>query len=75
MPLVITFLLVTMAGYVSKGVGGAHKAWLGSTDKRVKFLASIINNYLPMKLSNYEDAFAARSAHLRTQEMKGARAF
>ncbi|KAJ7818313.1 P-loop containing nucleoside triphosphate hydrolase protein [Mycena olivaceomarginata] len=75
LPLVITFLLVTMAGYVSKGVGGAHKAWLGSTDKRVKFLASIINNYLPMKLSNYEDAFAARSAHLRTQEMKGARAF
>ncbi|KAJ7360685.1 P-loop containing nucleoside triphosphate hydrolase protein [Mycena albidolilacea] len=75
LPLAITFLLVTMAGYVSKGVGGAHKAWLGSTDKRVKFLASIINNYLPMKLSNYEDAFAARSAHLRTQEMKGARAF
>ncbi|KAJ7485129.1 P-loop containing nucleoside triphosphate hydrolase protein [Mycena galericulata] len=75
LPLVITILLVWMAGYVSKGVGGAHKAWLGSTDKRVKFLASIINNYLPMKLCNYEDVFAARSAHLRTQEMKGARAF
>ncbi|KAF8205910.1 P-loop containing nucleoside triphosphate hydrolase protein [Mycena galopus ATCC 62051] len=75
LPLVITFLLVTMAGHVSKGVGGAHKAWLGSTNKRVKFLASIINNYLPMKLCNYEDAFAARSAHLRTKEMVGARSF
>ncbi|KAJ7780147.1 P-loop containing nucleoside triphosphate hydrolase protein [Mycena maculata] len=75
LPLVITFLLVTMAGHVSKGVGAAHKSWLGSTDKRVKFLASIINNYLPMKLCNYEDVFAERSAHLRAQEMKGARSF
>ncbi|KAJ7822606.1 P-loop containing nucleoside triphosphate hydrolase protein [Mycena leptocephala] len=66
---------MTATGYVSKGVGAAHKAWLGSTDKRVKFLTSIISNYLPMKLSQYEDAFAERGAELRAQEMKGARSF
>jgi hypothetical protein len=67
--------MIFAAGYVSKGVGAAHKAWLGSTDKRVKFLTSIISNYLPMKLSQYEDAFAERGAELRAQEMKGARSF
>ncbi|KAJ6545144.1 P-loop containing nucleoside triphosphate hydrolase protein [Mycena capillaripes] len=73
--LVITFLLLWIVGYVSRGVGAAHQLWLGSTDKRVKFLASIINSYLPMKLCNYEDVFAERSAYLRMKEMKGARAF
>ncbi|KAJ7589613.1 P-loop containing nucleoside triphosphate hydrolase protein [Mycena floridula] len=74
-PLVITIFMIIAAGYISKGVGAAHRAWLGSTDKRVKFLASIINNALPMKLSQYEDVFARRAADLRAQEMKGARAF
>ncbi|KAJ7028056.1 P-loop containing nucleoside triphosphate hydrolase protein [Mycena alexandri] len=74
-PLLITFFMIFAAGWVSKGVGAAHKAWLGATDKRVKFLTSIINNYLPMKLSQYEEVFARRAADLRRQEMKGARSF
>jgi hypothetical protein len=71
----ITFIVVIISGYVSEGIGGAHRKWLGSTDKRVKFLVSIINNYLPMKLGRYEDAFAQHAAHLRAEEMKGARSF
>ncbi|KAJ7150739.1 P-loop containing nucleoside triphosphate hydrolase protein [Mycena filopes] len=74
-PLVIVLFMIFAAGWVSKGVGAAHKAWLGATDKRVKFLTSIINNYLPTKLSRYEDVFARRGAELRAQEMKGARSF
>ncbi|KAJ7267907.1 hypothetical protein C8J57DRAFT_1228520 [Mycena rebaudengoi] len=54
-PLVITVFMIVIAGYVSKGIGAAHGAWMGSTDKRIKFLSSIINNYLPMKLSHYEN--------------------
>ncbi|KAJ7888747.1 P-loop containing nucleoside triphosphate hydrolase protein [Mycena leptocephala] len=75
LPLMITFIVVMISGYVSEGIGGAHRKWLGSTDKRVKFLVSIINNYLPMKLGRYEDAFAQHAAHLRAEEMKGARSF
>ncbi|KAJ7268006.1 P-loop containing nucleoside triphosphate hydrolase protein [Mycena rebaudengoi] len=74
-PLVITVFMIVIAGYVSKGIGAAHGAWMGSTDKRIKFLSSIINNYLPMKLSHYENVFATRAAKLRTDEMKGARSF
>ncbi|KAF7321121.1 hypothetical protein HMN09_00200000 [Mycena chlorophos] len=75
LPLVITFILITTAGRVSKGVGAAQKQWLSSTDKRVKFLSSIIQNFLSIKLSHYEDIVARRAAYLRAQEMKGASSF
>ncbi|KAK7050729.1 P-loop containing nucleoside triphosphate hydrolase protein [Favolaschia claudopus] len=74
-PLVITALMIYVAGRVSKGVGAAHKAWLGGTDKRVKFLTSVIGNFMPTKLSQYEEVFAQRAAELRADEMKGARSF
>ncbi|KAK7006728.1 P-loop containing nucleoside triphosphate hydrolase protein [Favolaschia claudopus] len=74
-PLVITALMIYVAGRVSKGVGAAHNAWLGGTDKRVKFLTSVISNFLPTKLSQYEEVFAQRAAELRANEMKGARSF
>ncbi|KAF7297369.1 hypothetical protein MIND_00970400 [Mycena indigotica] len=75
LPLVITVMLVTTAGRFSKGVGAAQKQWLGSTDKRVKFLTSVFQNFLPMKLSHYEDAVSQRAEYLRAQEMKGASKF
>nr|GAT47975.1 predicted protein [Mycena chlorophos] len=75
LPLVITFILITTAGRVSKGVGAAQKQWLSSTDKRVKFLTSIIQNFLAIKLLHYEDIVARRAAYLRAQEMKGASSF
>ncbi|KAJ6540558.1 P-loop containing nucleoside triphosphate hydrolase protein [Mycena capillaripes] len=74
-PLVITVLITLIAGYVAKGVGAAHKAWLGATDKRVKFITSVVGNYMGMKLGGYEEVFAKRGAELRAQEMKGARSF
>ncbi|KAJ7065430.1 P-loop containing nucleoside triphosphate hydrolase protein [Mycena amicta] len=75
LPLAITFILVTISGRISKGVGAAQKQWLGSTDKRVKFLTSVFHNFLPAKLSHYEDVLAARAATLRAHEMQGARSF
>ncbi|KAF7349689.1 hypothetical protein MSAN_01695700 [Mycena sanguinolenta] len=75
LPLAITAIILTTSGYASRGIVGAHMAWLDSTDKRVKFLVSIINNYLPMKLGRYEDGFVEHAASLRAQEMKGARSF
>lgn len=64
-----------VSGQISKGVGAAQKQWLGSTDKRVKFLTSIVHNFLPMKLSHYEDIVAEHAAYLRDQEMNAARSF
>jgi hypothetical protein len=64
-----------MGGRISRGVGAAQKQWLGATDKRVKFLTSVVNNFLPMKLSRYENVLAERAAFLRDKEMVGARAF
>ncbi|KAJ7863186.1 P-loop containing nucleoside triphosphate hydrolase protein [Mycena leptocephala] len=75
LPLAITLLLVVMGGRISRGVGAAQKQWLGATDKRVKFLTSVVNNFLPMKLSRYENVLAERAAFLRDKEMVGARAF
>jgi len=75
LPLAVTLILVTISGRISRGVGAAQKQWLGSTDKRVKFLTSIVQNFLPMKLSHYEDVVAKRAAYLRDQEMNAARSF
>ncbi|KAJ7664453.1 P-loop containing nucleoside triphosphate hydrolase protein [Mycena polygramma] len=75
LPLALTLLLVTVSTYISKGVGAAHMQWLGATDKRVKFLTSLVHNFLPVKLSRYEDVLAKRAAYLRAQEMTGARSF
>ncbi|KAJ7230413.1 hypothetical protein GGX14DRAFT_692155 [Mycena pura] len=75
LPLAVTLILVTVSGSISRGVGAVQKQWLGSTDKRVKFLTSIFMNFLPMKLSHYEVVVAARAAHLREQEMHGAWSF
>lgn len=71
----ITLLLLTISTHISKGVGAAHKQWLGATDKRVKFLTSLVHNFIPVKLSRYEDVLAKRAAYLRSQEMTGARSF
>lgn len=61
---------------VAGGKSGARQsAWLSATDKRVKFLSSIINKFLPIKWSNYEDIIAARAARLRKEEMEKARPF
>lgn len=56
-------------------MGKQQGAWLAGTDKRVKFMSSIINKFLPIKWSNYEDVLAQRVAELRVNEMKEAKSF
>jgi ATP-binding cassette subfamily C (CFTR/MRP) protein 1 len=75
LPLALTICLFAIAAYISQGVGTAQGLWLASTDKRVKYLTSVLHNYLPMKWSRYEDVVGARAAELRAEEMKGAHTF
>ncbi|KAJ7107813.1 P-loop containing nucleoside triphosphate hydrolase protein [Mycena epipterygia] len=75
LPLAITVILFFVAAYISRGVGAAQKLWLGSTDKRVKYLTSVLHNYLPMKWACYEDVVGARAQQLRSEEMRGAQSF
>ncbi|KAJ7151958.1 P-loop containing nucleoside triphosphate hydrolase protein [Mycena filopes] len=74
-PLAITFLFFGVAAYVSRGVGASQGRWLGATDKRVKYLTSVLHNYLPMKWARYEPAVSKRAAQLRAREMQGAHSF
>ncbi|KAJ6558333.1 P-loop containing nucleoside triphosphate hydrolase protein [Mycena capillaripes] len=75
LPLAITVILFFVAAYISRGVGAAQKRWLGSTDKRVKYLTSVLHNYLPMKWAHYEDVVSNRAQQLRSEEMRGAQSF
>ncbi|KAJ7618244.1 P-loop containing nucleoside triphosphate hydrolase protein [Mycena polygramma] len=75
LPLAITIILFFIAAYISRGVGAAQKVWLGSTDKRVKYLTSVLHNYLPMKWAHYEDVVGRHAQELRSTEMKGAQSF
>jgi ATP-binding cassette subfamily C (CFTR/MRP) protein 1 len=75
LPLAYTLLLLAVAGYISKGVGAAQQVWLKTTDMRVKFLTSVVQNFLPVKLSHYEDVLAERAKALRAEEMDQARSF
>lgn len=75
LPLAITLTLFAVAAYISQGIGSAQGLWLASTDKRVKYLTSVLHNYLPMKWSRYEDVVGVRAAQLRSEEMKGAQSF
>ncbi|KAJ7433880.1 P-loop containing nucleoside triphosphate hydrolase protein [Mycena galericulata] len=75
LPLAIIFVLFSIAGYISQGVGAAQKQWLGSTDRRVKYLTSVLHNYLPMKWAHYEDIVSGRAQELRSEEMRGAQSF
>ncbi|KAJ6594611.1 P-loop containing nucleoside triphosphate hydrolase protein [Mycena capillaripes] len=75
LPLAYTMLLLAIAGYISKGVGTAQRIWLKSTDKRIRFLTSVVHNYLPVKLSGYENVLADYAISLRAREMDGARSF
>ena len=75
LPLILTAMLIVAASRISKHMGKQQGAWLAATDKRVKFLSSIINKFLPIKWSNYEDVLAQRVAELRADEMKEAKSF
>ncbi|EPS93155.1 hypothetical protein FOMPIDRAFT_1056220 [Fomitopsis schrenkii] len=75
MPLVVTVLMLIFASFVGRYVGRRQSAWLAATDRRVKFISSIINNFLSIKWSCYEDVLAAKVGKLREDEMNHARKF
>ena len=64
-----------VASVAGKKTGAHQAAWLAATDKRVKFLSSVINKFLPIKWSNYENIMAAGAHGLRKSEMEKAKAF
>lgn len=74
-PLAVTAILLFLAAQIGKKVGSSQKQWLAATDKRVKYISSVINNLLPIKWSSYESVLSKRVAELRTEEMKEAKGF
>lgn len=75
MPLVVTALMLVAASFVGRYVGRRQSAWLAATDSRVKFMSSVVNNFLSIKWSCYENVLAAKIGKLREDEMKQARKF
>ena len=75
MPIAVTFLMLLAASFVGRYVGRRQSAWLAATDRRVKFISSIINNFLSIKWSCYEEVLAAKVDRLREDEMYQARKF
>ncbi|CAL1707862.1 unnamed protein product [Somion occarium] len=75
LPIAVTLLLMLAAGIAGRKTGVHQNAWLGATDKRVKFLSSIIHKFLPIKWSRYEGILAEKAAEFRAAEMNRARSF
>ncbi|KAK7692904.1 hypothetical protein QCA50_004540 [Cerrena zonata] len=75
LPVVVTGLLMIVASVAGKKTGAHQGAWLAATDTRVKFLSSVINKFLPIKWSNYEDIMAICTLNLRKSEMEKAKSF
>ena len=75
MPVVVTCMLMVVASITGKKSGAHQSAWLAATDKRVKFLSSIINKFLPIKWSHYEEIMAKKADALRHEEMQKSKTF
>ncbi|KAK7692905.1 hypothetical protein QCA50_004541 [Cerrena zonata] len=75
LPIAVTLLLMVLAGAVGGKTGARQSEWLAATDKRVKYLTSIVHKFLPIKWSRYEEVIAKRASELRSVEMKKAGAF
>ncbi|KZT65538.1 P-loop containing nucleoside triphosphate hydrolase protein [Daedalea quercina L-15889] len=75
MPIVVTALMLVATSFVGRYVGRRQSAWLAATDRRVKFMSSIISNFLSIKWSCYEELLAAKVGNLRKDEMRQARQF
>ncbi|EIN12078.1 P-loop containing nucleoside triphosphate hydrolase protein [Punctularia strigosozonata HHB-11173 SS5] len=75
LPLGVTFVVIALAGFVGAPIGKRQAAWLKSTDERVKFLSSVLQNFLPIKWARYEGILARKAAELRIAETKHARIY
>jgi ATP-binding cassette subfamily C (CFTR/MRP) protein 1 len=68
-------MLVVAATLIGRRVNYQQAAWLTATDRRVKFMSSVIQNILPVKCARYEEVLAQRAAQLRGEEMDKAKQF
>lgn len=75
LPIGATLLLMVGAGAIGGKSGERQAEWLAATDKRVKFMSSILHKFLPVKWSRYEEAIAKKAAELRKVEMEKASTF
>ncbi|KAH9920611.1 P-loop containing nucleoside triphosphate hydrolase protein [Fomitopsis serialis] len=75
LPIAVTALLLIATSFVGRYVGRQQSAWLAATDRRVKFISSMISNSLSIKWSCYEEVLAAKAGRLRQEEMDEARKF
>ncbi|TFY69692.1 hypothetical protein EVJ58_g284 [Rhodofomes roseus] len=75
LPIVVTVLLIVATSFIGRSVGRRQNAWLAATDRRVKFISSMISNFLSIKWSCYEEILGAKVDKLRLEEMNEARRF
>lgn len=74
-PLLYIITLISATSTVGTFVGPAQKAWLAAIDIRIKLLASVLGQLLPVKLGAYEPALERRINALRQHETRALRRF
>ncbi|KAJ7216700.1 P-loop containing nucleoside triphosphate hydrolase protein [Mycena rebaudengoi] len=74
-PLLFIITLIGSTSSISRFVGAAQQAWLKAIDIRIKFLASVLGQLLPIKLGAYESALEAKINTLRKIETEAQRRF
>ncbi|KAF8184562.1 hypothetical protein K438DRAFT_2020317 [Mycena galopus ATCC 62051] len=67
-PLLFIVTLLGSTSRISRFVGAAQKAWLNSIDVRVRLLASVLGQLLPIKLGAYEAPLERKINALRKLE-------
>ncbi|KAJ7079446.1 P-loop containing nucleoside triphosphate hydrolase protein [Mycena belliarum] len=74
-PLLFIVALIAATSTVGSFVGPAQMALLAATDRRIKLLASVLAQLLPIKLSAYEPALTRTLTALRAAETRAQRRF
>ncbi|KIK69354.1 hypothetical protein GYMLUDRAFT_35426 [Collybiopsis luxurians FD-317 M1] len=71
--IMVSFFLIT--SYIGKRVARAQKAWMGSTQARLKILTSIMSQIIPVKLLAVEDTTRKWVEPVRQKEIDYLRGF
>ncbi|GJJ06129.1 hypothetical protein Clacol_000318 [Clathrus columnatus] len=75
MPAAVIIIVLFLLSYIGKLVGKRQSVWMKATDKRIKFLSSILSQFLPVKWSAYESIFEKHIEKLRREETRHATYF
>ncbi|KAF9077092.1 P-loop containing nucleoside triphosphate hydrolase protein [Rhodocollybia butyracea] len=74
-PITIMVLFFVITSYIGKRVAKAQKAWMGSTQARLKILTSIMSQIIPVKLLAVEDTTRRWVEPVRHTEIAQLRGF